>query len=262
MRRTHDKVERFASPAAFERVQRSRGSRAQFGLAAAAFRHNECHFVLTELSLDSLCHCKLGVIEGIPGFFVDIIVDLQYFFRKRLRRWIELGNELAADTVSHSNAKGIQITGHAVYLRETVCRIRDSTRNGDTPIFEALFQNVRYVSILWQQRQRPCFHPLSEGKHFHLPQIAAGNERIQHIVLKLRDQRCGGFPVHLSKQTRTVSGRAKDIAFAWVFGGVLIAVVGSILLRLAVVVGHQGRNGIYPIMGQQPSVAFGSTIQI
>ena len=193
---------------------------------------------------------------------MDIIVDLQYFFRKRLRRRIELGNELAADTVRHSNAKGIQIAGHAVYLRKAVCHIRDSTRNGDIPIFEPLLQNVRYVSVLRQQRQRPGFHALGEGKHFHLPQIAAGNERIQHIVLKLRDQRCGSFPVYLSKQTRTVSGRAKDIAFAWVFGGVLIAVVGSILLRLAVIVGHQGRNGIYPIMGQNPSVAFGPAIQI
>ena len=218
--------------------------------------------MLAKLPFDSLCHCKLGVIEGIAGFFVDIIVDLQYFFRKRLRRRIELGNELAADTVSHSNAKGVQIAGYAVYLRKAVCRIWDSTRNGDTPIFEALFQNVCYVLILRQQRQRPCFHALGKGVYLHLPQIAACNERIQHIVLKLRDQRCGGFPVYLSKQTRTVSGRAKDIAFAWVFRGVLIAVVGSILLRLAVVVGHQGRNGIYPVVGQQPSVAFGPAIQI
>ena len=218
--------------------------------------------MLAELPFDSLRHRKLGIIEGITGSFVDIIVDLQYFFRKRLRRRIELGNELAADTVSHSNAKGIQIAGHAVYLRKAVCRIWNSTRNGDTSIFEPLLQNVRYVSILRQQRQRPCFHALSEGKHFHLPQITTGNERIQHIVLKLRDQRCGSFPVYLSKQTRTVSRRAKDIAFAWVFGGVLIAVVGRILLRLAVIVGHQGRNGIYPIMGQNPSVAFGPAIQI
>ena len=174
----------------------------------------------------------------------------------------QLGNELAADTVSHSNAKGIQIAGYAVYLRKAICRTRDSTRNGDTPIFEPLLQNVRYISVLRQQRQRPCFHALSEGKHFHLPQITAGNERIQHIVLKLWDQRCGSFPVYLSKQTRTVSGRAKDLAFAWVFGGVLIAVVGSILLHLAVIVGHQGRNGIYPVVGQQPSVAFGPAIQI
>ena len=217
---------------------------------------------MAKLPFDSLRHRKLGIIEGITGFFVDVIVDLQDFFRKRLRRRIELGNELAADTIGHSNAKGVQIAGHAVYLRKAVCRIRDSTRNGDTPSFEALLQNVRYVSILWQQRQRPCFHALSEGKHFHLPQIAAGNERIQHIVLKLRDQRCGGFPVYLSKQTRTVSGRAKDIAFAWVFGGVLIAIVGSVLLRLAVIVGHQGCNGIYPVMGQQSSVAFGPAIQI
>ena len=193
---------------------------------------------------------------------MDIIIDLQHFFRKRLRCRIELGNELAADTVRHSNAKGIQIAGYAVHLRKAVCRIWDSTRNGDTPIFEALFQNVCYVLILRQQRQRPCFHALSEGKHFHLPQIAAGNERIQHIVLKLRDQRRGGFPVYLSKQARTVSGRAKDIAFAWVFRDALIAVVGSIFLRLAVIVGHQGRNGIYPVVGQQPSVAFGPAIQI
>ena len=109
MRRTHDKVERFASPAAFECVQRSRRRYTQLSLAAAAFRHNECHFVLTELPFDSLRHRKLGVIEGISGFFVDVIVDLQYFFRKRLRCRIELGNELAADTVRHSNAKGIQI---------------------------------------------------------------------------------------------------------------------------------------------------------
>ena len=218
--------------------------------------------MLAKLPFDSLRHCKLGVIEGISGFFVDIIVDLQYFFRKRLRCRIKLGNELAADTVRHSNAKGIQIAGHAVYLRKAVCRIRDGTRNGDTLIFEPPLQNVRYVLIFRQQRQRPCFHPLCEGKHFHLPQIAAGNERIQHIVLKLRDQRCGGFPVYLSKQTRTVSGRAKDIAFAWVFRDVLIAIVGSIFLRLAVIVSHQGRNGIYPVVGQQPSVAFGPAIQI
>ena len=218
--------------------------------------------MLAKLPFDSLRHRKLGIIEGITGFFVDVIVDLQYFFRKRLRCRIKLGNELAADTVSHSNAKGIQIAGHAVYLYKTVCRIWDSTRNGDTPIFKPLLQNVRHVSILWQQRQRPCFHALSEGKNFHLPQITAGNERIQHIVLKLRDQRCSSFPVYLSKQPRTVSGRAKDIAFAWVFRGVLIAVVGSILLRLAVIVGHQGRNGIYPVVGQQPSVAFGPAIQI
>ena len=218
--------------------------------------------MLAKLPFDSLCHCKLGVIEGIAGFFVDVIVDLQDFFRKRLRRRIELGNELAADTVSHSNAKGIQIAGHAVYLRKAVCRIWNSTRNGDTSIFEPLLQNVRHVSILRQQCQRPCFHTLGKGVYLHLPQIAACNERIQHIVLKLRDQRCGSFPVYLSKQTRTVSRRAKDIAFAWVFGGVLIAVVGRILLRLAVIVGHQGRNGIYPIMGQNPSVAFGPAIQI
>ena len=217
---------------------------------------------MAKLPFDSLRHRKLGIIEGITGSFVDIIVDLQYFFRKRLRRRIELGNELAADTVGHSNAKGIQIAGHAAYLRKAVCRIRDSTRNGDIPIFEPLLQNVSYVSILWQQRQRPCFHALSEGKNFHLPQITTDNERIQHIVLKLRDQRCGGFPVYLSKQTRTVSGRAKDIAFAWVFRDALIAIVGSILLRLAVIVSHQGRNGIYPVVGQQPSVTFGPAIQI
>ena len=218
--------------------------------------------MLAKLPFDSLRHRKLGIIEGIAGFFVDVIVDLQNFFRKRLRRRIELGNELAADTIGHSNAKGVQIAGHAIYHRKAVCRIWDSTRNGDTPIFEPLLQNVRYVSILWQQRQRPCFHALSEGKHFHLPQIAAGNEGIQHIVLKLRDQRCGSFPVYLSKQTRTVSGRAKDIAFAWVFRDVLIAIVGSIFLRLTVIVSHQGRNGIYPVVGQQPSVTFGPAIQI
>ena len=206
--------------------------------------------MLAKLPFDSLRHRKLGIIEGIAGFFVDIIIDLQHFFRKRLRRRIELGNELAADTVRHSNAKGIQIAGYAVYLRKAICCIHSSTRNGDTPIFEALFQNVCYVLILRQQRQRPCFHALSEGKHFHLPQITTGNERIQHIVLKLRDQRCGSFPVYLSKQTRTVSGRTKDIAFAWVFRDVLIAIVGSIFLRLAVIVGHQGRNGIYPVVGQ------------
>ena len=218
--------------------------------------------MLAELPFDSLRHRKLGIIEGIAGFFVDIIVDLQDFFRKRLRCRIELGNELAADTVSHSNAKGIQIAGYAVYLRKAICCIHSSTRNGDTPIFEALFQNVCYVLILRQQRQRPCFHALGKGVYLHLPQIAAGNERIQHIVLKLRDQRCGGFPVYLSKQTRTVSGRAKDIAFAWVFRDVLIAIVGSIFLRLAVIVSHQGRNGIYPVVGQQPSVTFGPAIQI
>ena len=218
--------------------------------------------MLAKLPFDSLCHCKLGVIEGITGFFVDIIVDLQYFFRKRLRCWIELGNELAADTVSHSNAKGIQIAGRAVYLRKAICRIRDSARNDDIPIFEALLQNVRYVSILRQQLQHPCVHALGKGKYFHLPQSAAGNERIQHIVLKLRDQRRGSLPVYLSEQARTVSGWAKDIAFAWVFGGVLIAVIGSVLFRLAVIVGHQGRNGIYPVMGQQTSVTFGSTFKI
>ena len=132
--------------------------------------------MLAKLPFDSLRHCKLGIIEGITGFFVDIIVDLQYFFRKRLRRRIELGDELAADTVSHSNAKGIQIAGHAVYLRKAVCRIWNSTRNGDTSIFEPLLQNVRHVSILRQQCQRPCFHTLGEGKHFHLPQITACNE--------------------------------------------------------------------------------------
>ena len=132
--------------------------------------------MLAELPFDSLRHRKLGIIEGITGSFVDIIVDLQYFFRKRLRRRIELGNELAADTVSHSNAKGIQIAGYAVHLRKAVCHIWDSTRNGDTPIFEPLLQNVRYVPVLRQQRQRPCFHALSEGKHFHLPQITACNE--------------------------------------------------------------------------------------
>ena len=218
--------------------------------------------MLAELPFDSLRHRKLGIIEGIAGFFVDIIVDLQDFFRKRLRCRIELGNELAADTVSHSNTKGIQIAGYAVYLRKAICCIHSSTRNGDTPIFEALFQNVCYVLILRQQRQRPCFHALGKGVYLHLPQIAACNERIQHIVLKLRDQRCGGFPVYLSEQTRTVSGRTKDIAFAWVFRDVLIAIVGSVFLRLAVIVGHQGRNGIYPVVGQQPSVTFGPAIQI
>ena len=132
--------------------------------------------MLAKLPFDSLRHRKLGIIEGIAGFFVDVIVDLQNFFRKRLRRRIELGNELATDTVSHSNAKGIQIAGHAVHLRKAVCRTRESTGNGDIPIFEPLLQNIRYVSILWQQRQRPCFHPFCEGKHLHLPQIAAGNE--------------------------------------------------------------------------------------
>ena len=132
--------------------------------------------MLAKLPFDSLRHRKLGIIEGIAGFLVDIIIDLQHFFRKRLRCRIELGNELAADTIGHSNAKGIQIAGHAAYLRKAVCRIRDSTRNGDIPIFEPLLQNVCYVLILRQQRQRPCFHTLCEGKHLHLPQIAAGNE--------------------------------------------------------------------------------------
>ena len=90
-------------------MQCAEGSRADFCFARAAFRNDKRSFLAVKLPLDSLRHRKLGVIEGIAGLLHDIVIDSEYFIRKRLSDWIEDGHELIADTVSDGHAEGIEI---------------------------------------------------------------------------------------------------------------------------------------------------------
>ena len=90
-------------------MQCAEGSRADFRFVRAAFRNDKRSFLAVKLPLDRLRHRKLDIIEGIAGLLHDIVIDSEYFIRKRLSGWIEDGHELIADTVSDGHAEGIEI---------------------------------------------------------------------------------------------------------------------------------------------------------
>ena len=94
-------------------MQCAEGSRADFRFVRAAFRNDKRSFLAVKLPLDRLRHRKLDIIEGIAGLLHDIVIDSEYFIRKRLSGWIEDGHELIADTVSDGHAEGIEIRGLA-----------------------------------------------------------------------------------------------------------------------------------------------------
>ena len=101
-------------------MQCAEGSRADFCFARTAFRNDKRRFLAVKLSLDSLRHRKLDIIEGIAGLLHDIVIDSEYFIRKRLSGWIEDGHELIADTVSDGHAEGIEIPCDIVDLVKPV----------------------------------------------------------------------------------------------------------------------------------------------
>ena len=90
-------------------MQRTEGCGTDFRLSGPTFRDDERRLPAVKLPLDRLRHRKLDIIEGIAGLLHDIVIDSEYFIRKRLSGWIEDGHELIADTVSDGHAEGIEI---------------------------------------------------------------------------------------------------------------------------------------------------------
>ena len=115
------------------------GRRADLGLARAAFRHDQPHFVALELPLDRLRHRELGVVEGIARVVMDVLIDCQHFRGKRLLGGIEQRNKKIFDPLGHRNAEGVQIVR---YRLQFVQRggAGDRARYGDGSAFQAAFR--------------------------------------------------------------------------------------------------------------------------
>lgn len=88
-------------------------------------------FLAVKLPLDRLRHRKLDIIEGIAGLLHDIVIDSEYFIRKRLSGWIEDGHELIADTVSDGHAEGIEIPCDIVDLVKPIWGRRVQRRGSE-----------------------------------------------------------------------------------------------------------------------------------
>ena len=48
-----------------------------FCLARTTFRADQGNPMLVQLPLDGFCHRQLGVVQGVPSSFLNVVVDLQ-----------------------------------------------------------------------------------------------------------------------------------------------------------------------------------------
>lgn len=70
----------------------------------------------------------------------DIVIDSEYFIRKRLSGWIEDGHELIADTVSDGHAEGIEIPCDIVDLVKPIWGAGYSAGDLNGPGLQPLLQ--------------------------------------------------------------------------------------------------------------------------
>ena len=196
---THNDAKRF--PAVFplligpQPVQSAKSSRTDLRLAATAFCDNERHTLTRKLPFDSLCYRKLGIVEGISHTAHDAVVDSEHFIGKRFLGRIKKGHELAADTVSHGNAKGIEIACDIFHILKSVWAARQGAGDLDGSALQALLQHLHHILILRLQIYHPCVHPLFQGNDLQLPEISPLAQTVEHIILKFRDQRRCRFAI-------------------------------------------------------------------
>ena len=180
-------------------MQCAEGSRADFRFVRAAFRNDKRSFLAVKLPLDRLRHRKLDIIEGLAGLLHDIVIDSEYFIRKRLSGWIEDGHELIADTVSDGHAEGIEIPCDIVDLVNPIRGAGYSAGDLNGPGLQPLLQYLYDILIIRFQIQRPCVDPLLLRDDLQLPEIASLLERSKYIVPKRRNEWRRRFVIQLLK---------------------------------------------------------------
>ena len=176
-------------------VQSAKSSRTDLRFATTAFCDNERHTLTRKLPLDGFCHRKLRIVERISHTAHDAVVDSEHFVGKRFLGRIKKGHELAADTVSYGNAKGIEIACDIFHILKTVWHIGDCPGDLDGSALQALLQHLHHILILRLQIQHPCVHPLFQGNDLQLPEISPLAQTVEHIILKFRDQRRCRFAI-------------------------------------------------------------------
>ena len=86
--------------------------------------------------------------------------------------------------------------------------------NTNCAAFQAILQHLDDIGVVLLAQQQPCLQPFTNGDDAQRLEKSAPLQFVQNIVLKLRDERHGRFPVQRVKQRPPVSGRTKKNAFS------------------------------------------------
>ena len=88
-------------------------------------------------------------------------------------------------------------------------RVLKRSGNANGTGFQAVLQHLDDVGVVLLAQQQPRLQPFPDGDDAQRLEKSAPLQFVQNIVLKLRDERHGRFPVQRLKQRPPVSGRAK-----------------------------------------------------
>ena len=84
--------------------------------------------------------------------------------------------------------------------------------NTDSAGFQAILQHLDDIGVVLLAQQQPRLQPFPDGDDAQRLEKSAPLQFVQNIVLKLRDERHGRFPVQRLKQRPPVSSRTKKNA--------------------------------------------------
>ena len=104
-------------------------------------------FVLPQAPHNGFRYGKLRIIKPIARLFLDISVDLQYFFGNALFRRVEQGHKLPLYFARDALAKPVQVGGYGCDFLKSVC-FCTFAGNGNLPCFQPMlhdFDDVLFV---------------------------------------------------------------------------------------------------------------------
>ena len=124
--------------------------------------------------------------------------------------------------------------------------------------FQAILQHLDDIGVVLLAQQQPRLQPFPNGDDAQRLEKSAPLQFVQNIVLKLRDERHGRFPVQRLKQRLPVSGRAKKDALSrrqlYIRLTVRLCIFVLFCRSVRIVQREDGRLGVNSVVAQMAFV--------
>ena len=254
MRRTKNDVERLFP---FLRLIRRQRRCADLRLAAAALCHDERRLSLRELALDRFRDGKLCRVKAVACACVNEVVDAQDFRGKLFHGGVKERLKLFSDSFCDGHAECRQIAGDRMHAVKAV-GVLNRTGNMNGAGFQAVLQYRGDVCVILFAQKQPRLQPFPNGDDAQRLEKSAPLQFVQNIVLKLRDERHGRFPVQRLKQRLPVSGRAKKDALSrrqlYIRLTVRLCIFVLFCRSVRIVQREDGRLGVNSVVAQMAFV--------
>ena len=133
--------------------------------------------------------------------------------------------------------------------------------NTNCAAFQDILQHLDDIGVVLLAQQQPRLQPFTNGDDAQRLEKSAPLQFVQNIVLKLRDERHGRFPVQRLKQRLPVSGRAKKDALSrrqlYIRLTVRLCIFVLFCRSVRIVQREDGRLGVNSVVAQMAFVLLG-----